>query len=84
MIRGNGGNTVSELRGGPVWFFTRHRGMGFTSFALSRSSAVPPMECRGLSSIKVDKRGPPRESKERPAPRRSPDGTFKRRKSNQL
>ena len=38
----------------------------------------------GLSSIKVDKRGPPRESKERPAPRRSPDGTFKRRKSNQL
>ena len=37
-----------------------------------------------LSSVKVDKRGPPREFKERPAPRRSPDGTFKRRKSNQL
>lgn len=47
MIRGNGGNVVSELRGGPVWFFTRHRGMGFTSFALSRWGAVPPMECRG-------------------------------------
>ena len=47
MIRGNVGNAVSELRGGPIWFFTRRQGMGFTSFALSRSGAVPPMECRG-------------------------------------
>ena len=34
----------------------------------------------GLSSINVDKRRPPREFKERPAPRCSPDGTFNRRK----
>ena len=38
----------------------------------------------GLSSIIVDKRRTPREFKERPAPRRSRYGTFKRRKSNQL
>ena len=37
-----------------------------------------------LSSIIVDKRRPPREFKERPAPRRSRYGTFNRRKSNQL
>ena len=33
-----------------------------------------------FSSINVDKRRPPREFKERPAPRRSRYGTFNRRK----
>ena len=45
---------------------------------------VTDSENERLSSIIVDKRRPPREFKERPAPRRSRYGTFSRRKSNQL
>ena len=41
------------------------------------------MTLLGFSSINVDKRRPPCEFKERPAPRRSRYGTFNRRKSNQ-
>ena len=58
-------------------------GGGWIEIGYSFKNGRKSME-DALSSIIVDKRRPPREFKERPAPRRSRYGTFNRRKSNQL